>query len=110
VPVPFVEEPDLVDMLSDAGVDVTWTPAIGPAITRKGLYHRQTEELMPGIGGGEMDEVPNVLVEIAYFRGITEGDALTVDTPDGTDWVVRQIQVPHRALLRLFLAVAPVVS
>jgi hypothetical protein len=107
---PFVEEPDLADMLSDAGVNVTWQPPTGPAITRKGLYHRQTEELLPGQGGSEMEEVPSVLVEVAYFRGIAEGAALTVDTPDGTDWVVRQVQVPQRALLRLYLAIAPVVS
>jgi hypothetical protein len=103
---PFLEEPDLADMLSDAGVDVTWRTVLGAEVKRQGLYRRQTENLLEGVANPETEEVPSVLVELAYYREVKEGDPITVDTPDGTSWMVRQSRVEMRSLLRIYLAAA----
>jgi hypothetical protein len=98
---PFFEEQDLVDMLSDTGLSVTWG-----TLTRRGLYRRQTEDLVDAQGVPITEKVSSVLVELAHFRDVKEGDPITVDTPDGRDWVVRQTRLEMRTLLRIFLALA----
>jgi len=103
----FVEEADLADMLSDTGVDVTWRTPLGVDVTRKGLYRRQTETLLEGVANPETEEVPSVLVELAYFREVKEDDPITVVTPDGTSWTVRAKRVEMRSLVRLYLSIAP---
>lgn len=94
----LIEEADLADMLSDAGVQVTWG-----SVTRQGLYRRQTEDLVQGVVDPVREEVPSVLVELSWFRGIQEDEPITVDTPDGSSWTVRFARVEMRSLLRIYL-------
>lgn len=103
----FFEEPDLADMLSDTGVDVTWQPTAGDPVVRKGLFERHTAPALDGVEVPVGEKNPSVLVERAYFEAVEDGDELTVD---GVTWVVRQTGVPMRSMLRLYLTTAPVTS
>lgn len=100
---PFLEEADLADMLSDAGVPVTWQPSSGDPVTRNGLFERHSEPVLDPMAVPARDAVPSVLVERAYFADVQVGDTVTVD---GEAWVVRDPSVPMRSLLQLSLTKA----
>lgn len=97
----FIEEADLADMLSDTGIPVVWTPASGPTVSRKALVERHTGVMENGVAVPVKDQIATLLVERAYFAGITIGDAITVD---GEEREVRDLGLPMRSMLRIDLA------